>query len=186
MLKHGILGLINYHSMSGYEIMEVFRDSLHFFWNASTSQIYRELITLENKNWITKTVVIQVGKPDKNIFAITEEGRAELIKWLANGDLGLTPRTPILMKVFFMGELSKDENIMSFERLRSYCIAFNEGLDKAYDYIEVYSGVLDKREKALYWKMAVDYGKKNMEMYISWANSCIAMLKEKNNEYITD
>lgn len=31
MLKHGILGLLNYHDMTGYEIMEVFRDSLRFF-----------------------------------------------------------------------------------------------------------------------------------------------------------
>lgn len=30
MLKHGILGLLNYHDMTGYEIMEVFRDSLQF------------------------------------------------------------------------------------------------------------------------------------------------------------
>ena len=43
MLKHGILGLLNYHSLTGYEIMEVFRDSLNFFWSAQTSQIYREL-----------------------------------------------------------------------------------------------------------------------------------------------
>ena len=26
MLKHGILGLINYHEMTGYEIMQAFRD----------------------------------------------------------------------------------------------------------------------------------------------------------------
>ncbi len=49
MLKHGILGLLNYHDMTGYEIMEVFRDSLRFFWSAQTSQIYRELQTLEKK-----------------------------------------------------------------------------------------------------------------------------------------
>ena len=28
MLKHGILGLLNYKEMTGYEIMEIFRDSL--------------------------------------------------------------------------------------------------------------------------------------------------------------
>ncbi len=43
ILKHGILGLLNYHPMTGYEIMLVFRDSLRFFWSAQTSQIYREL-----------------------------------------------------------------------------------------------------------------------------------------------
>ena len=42
MLKHGILGLLNYGSMTGYEINKAFKDSLSYFWNAQTSQIYRE------------------------------------------------------------------------------------------------------------------------------------------------
>ena len=39
MLKHGILGLLNYGEMTGYEIMMAFRDSLQFFWMANTSRI---------------------------------------------------------------------------------------------------------------------------------------------------
>lgn len=31
MLKHGILGLLNYGDMTGYEIREVFNKSLNFF-----------------------------------------------------------------------------------------------------------------------------------------------------------
>ena len=47
MLKYGILGLLNYQDMTGYEVMEVFRDSLRFFWSAQTSQIYREMQGME-------------------------------------------------------------------------------------------------------------------------------------------
>ena len=54
MLKHGILGLLNYKEMTGYEIMETFRDSLNYFWDAKTSQIYRELQGLEQKEWVNK------------------------------------------------------------------------------------------------------------------------------------
>ena len=75
MLKHGILGLLHYHEMTGYEIMEVFRDSLNFFWNAKTSQIYRELQELERKEWAVKRIVPQSGKPDKNVYSVTEEER---------------------------------------------------------------------------------------------------------------
>ncbi len=35
--------------MTGYEIMEIFRGSLNYFWDAKTSQIYRELQRLEHK-----------------------------------------------------------------------------------------------------------------------------------------
>ena len=47
MLKHGILGLLNYGDMTGYEIKTAFEDSLNHFWHAQTSQIYRELQLLE-------------------------------------------------------------------------------------------------------------------------------------------
>ena len=53
MLKHGILGLLNYGDKTGYEIMTVFRDSLNHFWTAQTSQIYRELQTMEKNGWIS-------------------------------------------------------------------------------------------------------------------------------------
>ena len=89
MLKHGILGLLNYHEMTGYEIMETFRDSLNYFWDAKTSQIYRELQGLEQKEWVSKTIVPQSGKPDKKVYSITATGQEELLQWLADDDLGL-------------------------------------------------------------------------------------------------
>ena len=82
MLKHGILGLLNYCDMTGYEIRTAFRASLNHFWQAQTSQIYRELQALENSGWITAVHVEQKGKPDKNILSITDEGRKELLRWL--------------------------------------------------------------------------------------------------------
>lgn len=177
MLKHGILGLINYHEMTGYEIMQAFRDSLNFFWTAQTSQIYRELQTLEEKKWVSKTFVPQQGRPNKNVYSITEEGKCELVRWLSDGNLGLNFRTPILMKVFFMGERSREENIRYFEGLKSYCEIFLESLAAVPEHIETYSSYLDDRDKSLYWKMTVEYGCREMQMYIDWAQDCIDQLK---------
>ncbi|MBQ2330081.1 MAG: PadR family transcriptional regulator, partial [Oscillospiraceae bacterium] len=70
MLKHGILGLLNYGSMTGYQVMEVFRDSLNFFWTAQTSQIYRELQNMEMKGWVESVFVPQSGKPDKKLYSL--------------------------------------------------------------------------------------------------------------------
>ena len=177
MLKHGILGLINYHEMTGYEIMQAFRDSLNFFWKAQTSQIYRELQTLEKKKWVSKTYVPQQGKPDKNVYSITEEGRGELVRWLSDGNLGLNTNTPVLMKVFFMGERSREENIGYFEGLKSYCKIFLESLEAVPGHIEAYSSYLDNMDKALYWEMTVDYGRREMQACMEWAQSCIDRLK---------
>lgn len=177
MLKHGILGLINYHEATGYEIMQAFRDSLNYFWTAQTSQIYRELQTLEKEKWVEKTFVPQQGKPDKNIYSITEEGKSELLRWLSDGDIAITPRAPILMKVFFMGERSREENVRYFKGLEACCKMFLESLEAVPAQIGAYSEMIHAGEKALYWGMTVEYGRRNMRMCMEWAQHCIAQLE---------
>ena len=83
MLKHGILGLLNYGSMTGYDIVHIFKDSLSYFWNAQTSQVYRELQTLKKNGWATDEVIEQSDRPDKKLFSITESGREEFMRWLS-------------------------------------------------------------------------------------------------------
>lgn len=177
MLKHGILGLLNYYEMTGYEIMEVFRDSLNFFWSAQTSQIYRELQGLEKNGWVSKTLVPQQGKPDKNVYSITQDGKQELLRWLSNEDVGLSSKTPILMKVFFMGERCKEENIQYFRQLKEECEQFLKSLESVPEYIKAYSDKINAGEKDVYWQMTVDYGRRNMQNYIEWAESCIEQLE---------
>ena len=88
MLKYGVLGLLSYGDMTGYEIMSIFRDSLAFFWNASTSQIYRELQHLEDGGLATSCVQEQDGRPNRRVYSITEAGRGELSCWLDCGEDG--------------------------------------------------------------------------------------------------
>ena len=178
MLKHGILGLLHYREMTGYEINTVFRDSLYYFWNAQTSQIYRELQALEQKGWVSKNCVPQQKRPDKNVYSVTEQGRAELLRWLSEDGPDIVPRVPLLMKVFFMGERSREENIRYFENLKSYCEIFIQSLGAVPGHIANYSEYLEDREKARYWQMTVDYGLRNMRMHLEWAESCLAQLRD--------
>ena len=108
MLKYGVLGLLSYGDMTGYEIMAIFRDSLAFFWNASTSQIYRELQHLEDGGLATSCVQEQDGRPNRRVYSITEAGRGELSCWLDCGEDGalsdMRMRFPLLVRLFFMGE----------------------------------------------------------------------------------
>ncbi|MBD5460858.1 MAG: PadR family transcriptional regulator [Lachnospiraceae bacterium] len=178
MLKHGILGLLNYCDMTGYEIMEAFRDSLKFFWNAQTSQIYRELQGLEKKRWVSKTVVSQQKRPDKHVYSITEAGKEELIRWLAEEGPGLDVRAPILMKVFFLGERSREENIRFFQQYRDQCEKFMESMEAVPGYISEYSSYVEDKEKTIYWQMTMDYGRRKMQMCMDWAQDCIRKLEE--------
>ena len=148
-------------------------------YNPRRKKLFRRgLQGLEQKGWVSKLPVPQLGKPDKNIYSVTEEGKQELLRWLADGNFGLSPRTPILMKVFFLGERSREENIQYFKRFIGECEQFLKGLEPVPQYIEVYSDLISAGEKSLYWQMTVDYGRRNMQMYIDWAQSCIERLEE--------
>ena len=68
MLKHGILGLISNGDKTGYEIMTVFRDSLNHFWTAQTSQIYRELQTMEKPDGSGRPMCRRRGNPTRTCF----------------------------------------------------------------------------------------------------------------------
>lgn len=186
MLKHGILGLLNYHPMTGYEIMLVFRDSLRFFWNAQTSQIYRELQTLEANGWVDKTPVSQQSKPDKNVYAITPDGHDELLRWLSEGVPELNSRSHILMKVFFLGERSPEENIRYFEELMEYFAILLKSLDMAQEKSHQYREFIDDQGRAAYWEMTIDFGRRNMRMYMDWAQNCIDRLKKSKKDEINE
>ena len=176
MLKHGILGLINNSDKTGYEIMTVFRDSLNHFWAAQTSQIYRELQTMEKNGWISQTHVVQTGKPDKNVFSITSDGREELRRWLRDKNLPGV-RNPLLLKTFFMGDLPVEDNIAFFKALRDGFV-FSDNGQQASASAELYKQAIDHPEKVIYWKFTIEYGLMYQKMHREWCDHCIAELEQ--------
>ena len=177
MLKHGILGLISNGDKTGYEIMTVFRDSLSHFWAAHTSQIYRELKTMEKAGWITQTHVSQTGRPDKNVFSITPAGHDELLRWLRGNNLPAGFKNPFLMKTFFMGELPVEENIAFFRAFRDASVFPDEGAQAAAS-VDMYRQAVDCPEKAVYWKLTIEFGRMYEKMQREWCEYCIRVLEE--------
>lgn len=181
MLKHGILGLLNYSKMNGYEILETFRNSLNHFWNVQKSQVYRELTSLENAGYISGTWIEQSGKPDKKIYSITEEGRIELLEWVSE-DLKENVRIPLLMKVFFLGEKSSEENIVFFENLKATYQRKYESFKIADESSDYYSNELDDSYRSMFWEFTISYGRRRAKMIADWCDECLSKLKEVSNE----
>lgn len=183
-LKHGILGLLNYGNMTGYELDKVFRDSLAFFWTAQTTQIYRELNQMEKNGWVESETVIQTDRPNKRIYGITENGRAELIQWLKQPELEqeLFIKSAFLMRVFFGGELSLEENINTLHRYRQH-LAEALRMDQANENIDFYRQEegIDK-ERTVYWRATVLFGQYYKEICLRWAEEVISLLKELDND----
>lgn len=183
-LKHGLLGLLNYGEMTGYEITKVFEDSLGFFWQAQMSQIYRELNAMEKAGWLTFRTVFQTDKPNKKVYSITEQGREELRAWLQKDLTGdfFTARNAFLMQLFFSAEKGEEETLQALERLREAYLAVVQKAGAIEESIRSYGNGMPTGKEQLYWEMTAQYGYAYYEMCGRWLSDCIRRLEERRTQ----
>jgi len=84
---------------SGYELAKRFDVSVANFWTATPQQLYRELERLEAEGLLTARVVEQERRPNKRVFALTEDGRAELHDFTARPARPTAVRDELLVKL---------------------------------------------------------------------------------------
>ena len=182
-LKHGLLGLLNYGPMTGYELDKAFKASLTFFWQAKTSQIYRELSTMEENGWLSSQRVLQTEKPNKRVYTITATGKKELLQWLSSpeGDIShaMQVRSPFLMRMFFAGEMDTEHALSLLRAYRQQCLESKAGMLAAHAAIDAYSGLLEDKKKAQFWEMTLLYGEAFRKAGLDWAERAIALLEEE-------
>ncbi|MDP4093936.1 MAG: PadR family transcriptional regulator, partial [Bacillota bacterium] len=82
-LKHALLGFLNYQSMTGYQLKKHFDESVSNFWSVSLSQIYPTLNQMSEQGLLTVEVIQQDTAPNAKVYQITDSGKEELLKWLA-------------------------------------------------------------------------------------------------------
>jgi DNA-binding PadR family transcriptional regulator len=87
-LPHAILVALCEQVGSGYELAHRFDRSIGYFWAATHQQIYRTLRTMEEDGWVHAEVVEQHGRADKKVYSVTDAGRAELKRWIAEPLIG--------------------------------------------------------------------------------------------------
>ncbi len=117
-LSHTILAVLSQQPYSGYDISKRFEESVSCYWQASQQQIYRELGKMEHLSWVTHETVPQMGKPDKKIYSITDEGKAELVRWYAEPTEPTPIREDLLVKVLAAPYVSVDILIQELHRRR--------------------------------------------------------------------
>lgn len=98
-LEHAILVSLEERSGSGYELARRFEKSIGFFWAASHQQIYRTLKRMVQLGWVHGEDVPQEGRPDKKVYRVSDDGRAELRRWLAELDEPAAMRNDLAVKV---------------------------------------------------------------------------------------
>lgn len=181
-LKHGLLGLLNAGPMTGYELDRSFKRSLAHFWQAQTSQIYRELTAMEDKGWLRSEQVIQTDKPNKRVYSLTEEGRQELQRWLSTTDTDIakavTVRSAFLMRVFLASEMPKDKTLAMLYAFKETCLQALVSFDSVRETILQYGAVAEHAERVKYWKLTAMYSEGQCRAALEWVERAIVMLEE--------
>ena len=84
--------------MSGYEVATGIERIIGNFWSTTTSQVYRELRSLETAGLIELDTA---GPRERRICAVTAAGRAAFKRWIARDPGDRQLRDPFLLAVFF-------------------------------------------------------------------------------------
>ncbi|MCX5387622.1 PadR family transcriptional regulator [Streptomyces sp. NBC_00083] len=160
-LRHAVLGLLSDRPASGYDLMKLFETSLAHVWSATQSQVYGELGKLADA---TLVEVSAEGPRGRKEYAITTAGRAELRHWLTEVEPARTRRSDSLLRVFFLGELTRIE-------AQTYLLTEAERSARQLAGLKHAEATIDWDDDGIsvHGRLALEYGKRLSAMHEEWA-----------------
>lgn len=176
-LDYAILGFLNYHPYTGYDLKKIFDTSIRHFWPADQSQIYRTLTHLTEEGFAEMEKVPQEDRPDRKVYSITDAGRAELTKWLAEPPQLGSPRSASLIQVFFAGKLPDEEILAKFENFSAQMRAILAQYEQIPVQIEPYQQEIASPREHFFWMLTLESGIRSIRAELEWAENIIAQIK---------
>lgn len=187
-LSYALLGLVSYTPMTGYDLKKFFDDTINFFWSAQTSQIYRELKTLEEKGCITSKLAPSEKGPEKRIYSITDYGQSCLKEWLSDmpDKVDEDNRNAFLLRVFLSSSVGLDELFFQIQiRLKKYHRDY-QSLKSVESKLDEYLRKFGQDDKIHYWKIALNRGFHDVQSHIHWAEETLDYLNKVKEEKKND
>lgn len=160
-LRHAALGLLTLGPASGYDLLQTFNGSLANVWPATQSQLYGELGKLAEAGLVTVT---EEGARRRKEYALTDSGLAELKHWLVEVEPTVVRRSDLLLRVFFLGVVDKDQGEKFLRRREAAAIEYHEELRATEKEIEP-----ETADLAVYGRLALEWGLRYTEMQREWA-----------------
>jgi PadR family transcriptional regulator AphA len=177
-LEYAILGFLNYHPYTGYDLKKIFDTSIRHFWPADQSQIYRTLAHLTKQGFAEMEKVAQKDRPDRKVYHITAAGRAELLKWLAGPPPLDEPRSAPLIQVFFAGQLSDKEILTKFEGYAAIMRTILGQYDQVSGQLGPFLEEIPSPREHFFWLLTLENGIRNMRANLEWSESVIERIKD--------
>jgi DNA-binding PadR family transcriptional regulator len=172
---NALLGLLSLGPMSGYDIRQLISRSIGHFWNESYGQIYPGLRRLAAAGLVVKKTVRGKGSPDRHVYSLTAEGREQLRRWLKLPVVEEVPRSELLLKLFFGGQVPLNVNR---EHVQAH-------LERHRKKLEIYGAIAKKLRKEEandpqlpYWLMTLNMGRHRSAAMVKWCRETLAELEE--------
>jgi PadR family transcriptional regulator, regulatory protein AphA len=172
-LEYAILGFLNYHPYTGYDLKKIFDTSVRHFWSADQSQIYRTLTHLSELSYVKMDKIPQEDRPDRKVYSITETGRKSFLNWLANPPILGESRSAPLIQVFFAGNLRDEEILAKFKEFAGIMRAILSQYEKVPGMILPYQQEISSPREHFFWMLTLENGISNMRANLEWAESVI-------------
>ena len=174
--SQALLGLLTIEPMSGYDLGLNVRASVGHIWSESYGQIYPNLKKLAAAGLVSAKTERGKGRPDRNVYSLTEKGREQLVEWLLTPPQPEIPRNEMLLKLFF-GSLVPAEVLIGYvERM----VVEHRSLLERFTQIESTEiAQYADRVEAPYWLMTARYGQLEMEAHLSWAEETLTALRAR-------
>ncbi|HVJ93243.1 MAG TPA: PadR family transcriptional regulator, partial [Labilithrix sp.] len=103
--------------MTGFDLMAAIENIIGDFWHVTKSQIYRELKLLAENGFVE---TLASGPRDKQPYRLTSSGRQAFRDWIRQPATPPIMRVPIVLEVFFGGELPFEELRKHVEAMRAH------------------------------------------------------------------
>ena len=177
-LEYAILGFLNYHPYSGYDLKKIFDTSVRHFWPADQSQIYRTLSRLTERGFAEMEKVPQDDRPDRKVYHITDAGRMALRTWLGGPPALDEPRSASLIQVFFAGQLTDEQALARFETFAEIMRALLAQYDQVEGQLAPFQQEIPSSREHFFWLLTLENGMTNMRANLAWAESVIERIEK--------
>ena len=170
------LGFLAYTPLSGYDLKKAFDGSVQHFWPADQSQIYRTLAQLAAEGLVERAAGGE-GPRDRHTYAITDDGQAELRRWLATPLPPQDDRNPFLIQVFFAANLDAEEALAVIEQHRTQIRAQAALFAALYEHALAQRAAAPNPKAYFFSLLTLEYVLSLAPGYLRWLDSAVDRIR---------
>ncbi|WP_062235188.1 PadR family transcriptional regulator [Fictibacillus sp. FJAT-27399] len=179
-LRYALLGLLAKSEATGYELNQQFKETMIHFWTAHHTQIYRELVKMEEEELVTSQVIHQVDYPDKKVYQIEPKGYERLLKWLLSKEISQSKlKDDLLLRVSLFHLIPPDTAVAFLERAKEQH-SFGLGLMK--DWKDSHFPEDSFQQEDLGEYLTSEFGRRYLQNWIEWCDWAIQVIQTMNSK----